>query len=217
MKNIYNKYLPFYETIKQQSVEAFKEICENLSRIIQLRELRPGFQLWSSKLQQFISLYGYSFTKSDHLKLINLYLSVLSIPDLNYSNAKTCFDIIDELLKLVFSKTNFFCNIFIHSSKSRLIKRDDLIVNWQIFYVWVKLILFNNDESYSLIALPKFVIDLNKSFLILFFSVILKNHFCIVYVVVDRIFRQQQHKKFLMNFVHGYVHSIQLLVMQCAI
>ena len=94
----------------------------------------------------------------------------------------------------------FFCNIFIHSSKSRLIKRDDLIVNWQIFYVWVKLILFNNDESYSLIALPKFVIDLNKSFLIFLFSVILKNHFCIVYVVVDRIFRQQQHKKFLMNF-----------------
>ena len=39
--------------------------------------------------------------KKDHLKLIDLYLTVLSIPDLNFSNAKTCFDIIDELLKLV--------------------------------------------------------------------------------------------------------------------
>jgi hypothetical protein len=96
--NIYNKFLPFYETIEEQSLKSFEEICENLSRIIQLRELRPGFPLWSSKLQQFISLYGYSFTKKDHLKLIHLYLSVLSIPDLNYSNAKTCFDIIDELL-----------------------------------------------------------------------------------------------------------------------
>jgi hypothetical protein len=97
--NVYNKFLPFYETIKQQSFESFEEICENLSRILQLRELRPGFPLWSSKLQQFISLYGYSFTKIDHLKLIHLYLSILSIPDLNYSNAKTCFDILDELLK----------------------------------------------------------------------------------------------------------------------
>ena len=100
--NIYNKFLPFYDTIEKQSFAAFEEICENLSRIIQLRELRPGFPLWSSKLQQFISLYGYAFTKKDHLKLIHLYLSVLSIPNLNYSNAKTSFDILDELLKLVF-------------------------------------------------------------------------------------------------------------------
>lgn len=99
--NIYNRFLPFYDTVKQQSLQAFQEICENLSRIIQLRELRPGFPLWSSKLQQFISLYGLCFTKSDHLKLINLYISVLSIPNLNFSNAKTCFDILDELLRLV--------------------------------------------------------------------------------------------------------------------
>jgi hypothetical protein len=99
--NVYNTFLPFYGTVKQQSRESFQEICENLSRIIQLRELRPGFPLWSSKLQQFISLYGYAFTKSDHLKLIHLYISVLSIPNLNYSNAKTSFDILDELLRLV--------------------------------------------------------------------------------------------------------------------
>ncbi|CAF0754546.1 unnamed protein product [Rotaria sp. Silwood1] len=143
--NIYNKFLPFYDTVKQQSAESFKEICENLSRIIQLRELRPGFPLWSSKLQQFISLYGFCFNKNDHLKLIHLYLSVLTIPNLNYSNAKTCFDIIDELL-----------------NKSRLITRDNLIVDWRQLYTWVKLILFNNDESYSLIALPN---DIEKSLL----------------------------------------------------
>ena len=138
--NVYNKFLPFYDTVEQQSYYAFEEICVNLSRLIQLRELRPGFPLWSSKLQQFISLYGYAFTKSDHLKLIHLYFAVLSIPDLNFSNAKTCFDILDELL-----------------NKSRLITRNDLIVDWRIFYKWVTDILFNNDESYSLVALPKFV------------------------------------------------------------
>jgi len=97
--NVYNKFLPFYETIEQQSFESFKEICENLSRIIQLRELRPGFPLWSSKLQQFISLYGFCFTKIDHIKLIHLYLSVLSINDLDFSHVKTCFDMIYDLLR----------------------------------------------------------------------------------------------------------------------
>ncbi|CAF4196635.1 unnamed protein product, partial [Rotaria magnacalcarata] len=143
--NVYNKFLPFRDAVNQQSLQSFKEICETLSRIIQLRELRPGFPLWSSKLQQFISLYGLCFTKSDHLKFIHLYLSVLSIPDLNYSNAKTCFDILDELL-----------------NKSRLIQRDDLLVDWRILYAWVKLILFNNDENYSLLALPN---DVEKSLL----------------------------------------------------
>jgi hypothetical protein len=99
--NLYNKYLPFYESIKRHSFESFDEICENLSRIIQLQELQPGFPLWSSKLQQFISLYGFSFTKNNHLKLINFYLSILSIKNLNYVNVKICFDILAQLTRFV--------------------------------------------------------------------------------------------------------------------
>ena len=99
--NIYNQYLPYYESIQRQSVETFEEICENLSRLIQLQELQPGFPLWSSKLQQYISLYGFSFTKSNHLKLINFYLSILSIENLNYVNAKICFDILTQLIRFV--------------------------------------------------------------------------------------------------------------------
>ena len=97
--NVYNQFLPFAGAIEKQISESFEEIRQSLSTLIQLRELRPGFPLWSSKLQQFITLYGFSFTKENHLKLIQLYLSVLTIPDLNYSSAKTCFDILDELLK----------------------------------------------------------------------------------------------------------------------
>lgn len=99
--NICNNYLPFYPSIKQQSSESFDEICENLSRIIQAQELQPGFPLWSSKLQQFISLYGFHFTKSNHLKLIHLYVSVLAIKSLNLSNAKTCLDILAQLTRCV--------------------------------------------------------------------------------------------------------------------
>jgi len=100
--NIYNKYSPFYESIKQQGFVLFDEIRENLSRTIQLGELEPGFSLWSDKLKRFISFYGFYFNKADHLKLINLYLSILSITDLNYLHVEICFDMPYRLLRFVF-------------------------------------------------------------------------------------------------------------------
>ncbi|CAF3971108.1 unnamed protein product [Rotaria sp. Silwood2] len=140
--NIYNQYLPYYESIKRQSLESFEEICENLSRLIQSQELQPGFPLWSSKLQNFISLYGFSFTKSNHIKLINFYLSILSITNLNYVNAKMCFDMLTQLTR-----------------RTRMITRNDLIIDWRILYVWAKLVLFNHDQSYSLVSISKHIVN----------------------------------------------------------
>jgi proteasome activator subunit 4 len=100
--NIYNQYLPFSECIEQQGFELFNEIRENLSRTIQLAELQPGLSFWSKKLEKLISLYGFYFTKNDHLKLIRFYLSILSITDLNYSNVETCLDMLYQLLRFVF-------------------------------------------------------------------------------------------------------------------
>ena len=97
--NIYNKYLLFYPLIQRQSRFVFDEICQSLSRCIQLRELRPGFPAWSWRLERFLSLYGFDFTKEDHLKLVHLFLSVLSIPNLTFTNANICFNIIDRLLR----------------------------------------------------------------------------------------------------------------------
>jgi hypothetical protein len=99
--NIYNQHLPFYDSIRSQAPKAFEEIQMQLSRLIQLREMEPGFTLWSSKLGDFILLYGYSFTKTDHIKLINFYLSVLSIDSLNYTHVKTSFDLLEVLLRFV--------------------------------------------------------------------------------------------------------------------
>jgi hypothetical protein len=100
--NIYNKYSPFHESIKRQSAALFNEIRQNLSRTIQLGELEPGFSVWSNKLKQFISLYGFNFTKVDHLKLIDFYLSILSITDLNYVHVQICFDMLYKLMRFVF-------------------------------------------------------------------------------------------------------------------
>ncbi|CAM4987630.1 unnamed protein product, partial [Rotaria socialis] len=96
--NVYNRYLPFYDSIQRQAYAEFDEIRMHLSRIIQLREIRPGFSVWSSKLQQFISLYGYYFTKADHLKLIDFYLSILSIDNLSLIDVRICFNLLEVLL-----------------------------------------------------------------------------------------------------------------------
>ena len=100
--NIYNQYSPFHESMKQHASLLFDEIRENLSRTIQLDELNPGFSVWSDKLKRFISLYGFNFTKSEHLKLIELYLSILSITNLNYLHAQICFDTLFQLMRFVF-------------------------------------------------------------------------------------------------------------------
>ncbi|UJR24623.1 hypothetical protein I4U23_005997 [Adineta vaga] len=136
--NIYNRYSPFYETIQQQSFLLFEEIRENLSRTIQSGEFEPGFSVWSKNLQQFISLYGFNFTKTDHLKLIHFYLSILSITDLNYRYIDTCFDVLGDLLR-----------------KTRLITRDDLIIDWRILYHWAQVIFTNKKKIHAVTILPK--------------------------------------------------------------
>ena len=99
--NIYNKYSPFCELIEQQACVSFDEIRENLSRTIQLGELQPSFSVWSDRLKTFLSIYGFHFTKIDHLKLIDFYLSILSITDLNCFYAEDCFNMLCELLRFV--------------------------------------------------------------------------------------------------------------------
>jgi hypothetical protein len=110
----YNKYLPFHDLLERQGLELFNEIRENLSRTIQSAELDPGFSFWSIRLQRFISLHGFYFTKIDHLKLIHFYLSILTISDLSFTNVKICFDVLYDLMRFVFcSSIYIFSNLFI--------------------------------------------------------------------------------------------------------
>lgn len=99
--NIYNEYSPLHQSIRYQANLLFNEIRENLSRTIQQDQLEPGFSIWSNNLRQYLSLYGFNFPKSDHLKLINLYLSILTIPNLICRHAQICFDTLYELMRFV--------------------------------------------------------------------------------------------------------------------
>ena len=47
---IYNSFLPYSEEIDQESNRLWQEIKTNLGRAISLRELRPGFVIWTGRL-----------------------------------------------------------------------------------------------------------------------------------------------------------------------
>ncbi|UJR17105.1 hypothetical protein I4U23_004001 [Adineta vaga] len=136
--NIYLRHLPSPQSIPKQAHDFFEEIRENLSRTIQAGEFQPGFIVWTRKLKEFISLYGFYFTKIDHVKLIKYYLSIVSTTDLSYSVAQICFELLMDLLQYV-----------------HLILRDDLTIDWHIFYRWLKLVKDYQHKSYLIVSLPK--------------------------------------------------------------
>jgi hypothetical protein len=65
--------------------------------------------------------------------------------------------------------------IIIFYRKTRLITRDDLIIDWRLLYKWAKLIYDNHDKAHGLATLPRFVVfTLNQRKRFLVFSVVLK-------------------------------------------
>lgn len=97
--NRYIKHLPYFEKIVQNGYEEFEEIKFNLTKAIAFNELRPGLCHWSNRLQTFINEYGLFFDKSDHIKLIKIYLNIIATPDIDLIIVDLCFSILVELLK----------------------------------------------------------------------------------------------------------------------
>ena len=104
---------------------------------------------------------------------------------------------------------NLFCR------KTRLITRDDLIIDWRTFYRWIELIHNNHDESYALVTLPKFVVGTFgcKRHALFYFLEDSNFRYYGVCSIALHTFRKRPLKKFLMNFDHVYVHLIQFVEM----
>ena len=81
-ENLYNHYLPYTSHLDMESDQWLEEIKLNLSRAVLLKDLRPGVVTWMSRLTGYISLYGYKFSKEDHLSFIHLAWELLIIPHL---------------------------------------------------------------------------------------------------------------------------------------
>lgn len=97
--NQFIRHLPHFEMIRENAHAEFELIKANLAKSIALNELRPGLVHWTNRLQTFINEYGLFFNKTDHIKLIKIYLSVIATPQIDLTIVDLCFSILIELLK----------------------------------------------------------------------------------------------------------------------
>ena len=82
-ESLYNHYLPYTSHLDTESDQWLEEIKLNLSRAVLLKDLRPGVVTWMSRLTGYISLYGYKFSKEDHLSFIHLAWELFITPHLD--------------------------------------------------------------------------------------------------------------------------------------
>ncbi|XP_033120997.1 proteasome activator complex subunit 4-like [Anneissia japonica] len=134
---IYNKLLPYYESIDCESNCQIADIKSNLARAVQLKELRPGVVHWTSKLYTYINLYGRKFSKTDHLAFIKLYYDLLVIPELEFKLVERFSKMLNVLLK-----------------KRSILSREDLVLPWRPLYALVKRVLYSSYEQLGMEWIP---------------------------------------------------------------
>lgn len=91
--------LPFFDKVKANAFSTFEEIKKNIAETLAANEYRPGLVHWTNRLVTFVNEYGLFFTKEDQLKLINIYLNLMLVPNLDLSIVDLCLGILHELLK----------------------------------------------------------------------------------------------------------------------
>ena len=101
-ESLYNHYLPYATQLDRDSAQWLEEIKLNLSTAVLLRELEPGVIDWMSRLTGYISLYGYKFSKQEHVRFIDLAWKLLLVPDIEPGILHFFTKVIIKLL----SKTN---------------------------------------------------------------------------------------------------------------
>ncbi|KAL1417300.1 hypothetical protein MTO96_027026 [Rhipicephalus appendiculatus] len=77
---IYNRLLPYSDQIDDEAARLLAEIKTNLARSVMLREVKPVTASWTGHLNNYLKLYGYQFSKKDHVELIQLLLALIVIP-----------------------------------------------------------------------------------------------------------------------------------------
>ncbi|XP_013086715.2 proteasome activator complex subunit 4-like [Biomphalaria glabrata] len=118
---VYNSLLPYAKDVDIESNLNFAEIKANLGRAAQLRDLKVGVRHWMVQLERFITLYGYKFSKTDHILLVKLMLEILTMSTQEYALVEKAATMLTLLLR-----------------KRSLLSREDLTISWQPLYKIVK-------------------------------------------------------------------------------
>lgn len=112
-----NRYLPYAGALDEEALKMFNKIKLNLSKAIALGDINPGVEIYSNKVISYLKLYGLKFSKDDHIILIQIYIQLIHLPDLEPS------------------KLNLFCVILLKLLRIKCISPADLEIDWKPFYV----------------------------------------------------------------------------------
>ncbi|XP_018011103.1 proteasome activator complex subunit 4A isoform X2 [Hyalella azteca] len=81
-RNLSNNLLPYSNHLDAEIVEELKNIKLNLTKALVASDLKCGGLTWIYRLHRFIKLYGYCFSKEDHVAFIELLYELIVAPGL---------------------------------------------------------------------------------------------------------------------------------------
>jgi len=114
---LYNHYLPYADQLDDDSSTWLEQIKLNLSQAVLLRELRPGVVTWMSRLTAYVNLYGFKFSKEDHINFIKITWELFITPKMEPRLMEVFARVLVSLLK-----------------KRSLLTPDDLELDWRPLY-----------------------------------------------------------------------------------
>ncbi|OUC44810.1 HEAT repeat protein [Trichinella nativa] len=127
------KYLPYYDKLREEVTEHIVKIKSGLASSLLLRECRPGLQFWISQIESMINVYGYCFTKEDHIMFVKIIYELLASPDIDYPTAEYLCTALVVLLK-----------------KWYYISPKDLQLNWKVlFALYERVIALDLDDEFQ--------------------------------------------------------------------
>lgn len=145
-ESTYCRLLPYADVLDKESNEFLAEIKENLAKSVQLRDIKIGTSHWGVQLTKYIQLYGFKFSKEDHLHFVHLMYQLTTTPKMEYSLVQKFAGVLCALLK-----------------KEELLSRDDLVLPWRPLYTLMEDTVYSSMEQHGLCLLPTNIDNTVKS------------------------------------------------------